>query len=121
MSIDGAAPIDESTLATLRLDTKPHTLVFDCQVCRAVQVALGAGDKDERLEVNVPVKPATLQVQGDTDKTYQIIEDPQLVVRVGQNSVALKSQYRSITVRQIETDERRPVRLVAGQDIKVVF
>jgi serine/threonine-protein kinase len=121
LSIDGAAPIDESTLATLRLDTKPHTLVFDCQVCRAVQVALGAGDKDERLEVNVPVKPATLQVQGDTDKTYQIIEDPQLVVRVGQNSVALKSQYRSITVRQIETDERRPVRLVAGQDIKVVF
>ena len=121
LSIDGAAAIDESTLATLRLDTKPHVLVFDCAVCTPVQVTLGAGDKDERLPVNVPVKPATLQVSGDGDKTYQIVEDPQLVIRVGQNTVALKSQYRSITVRQIETDERRPVRLVAGQEIQVKF
>ncbi len=121
LSIDGAASIDESTLATLRLDTKPHSLVFDCEVCTPVQVTLVAGDKDERLPVNVPIKPATLQVKGDGDKTYQIVEDPQLVIRAGQNTVALKSQYRSITVRQIETDERRPVRLVAGQEIRVVF
>ena len=121
LSIDGAAAIDESTLATLRLDTKSHSLVFDCEVCTPVQVTLAAGEKDERLPVSVPVKPATLVVRGDNDKTYQIVEDPQLVVRVGANSVALKSQYRSITVRQIETDERRPVRLVAGQEIRAVF
>ncbi|MGA7121861.1 MAG: serine/threonine-protein kinase [Polyangiaceae bacterium] len=121
LSIDGAAAIDESTQATLRLDTKPHLLVFDCAVCTPVQVALAAGDKDDRLSVNVPVKPATLQVSGDGDKTYQIVEDPQLVIRAGQNTVALKSQYRSITVRQIETDERRPIRLVAGQEIRVTF
>ncbi len=121
LSIDGAASIDESTLATLRLDTRTHSLVFDCEVCTPVQVTLPAGDKDERLPVSVPIKPATLIVRGDNDKTYQIVEDPQLVVRVGANSVALKSQYRSITVRQIETDERRPVRLVAGQEIRAVF
>jgi hypothetical protein len=121
LSIDGAPSIDESTLATLRLDTKAHSLVFDCEVCTPVQVTIAAGDKDERLPVSVPIKPATLNVKGDSDKTYQIVEDPQLVVRVGPNSVALKSQYRSIVVRQIETDERRPVRLVAGQEIRVVF
>jgi serine/threonine protein kinase len=121
LSIDGSASIDESTLATLRLDTRVHSLVFACDVCTPVQVALAAGDKDERLSVSVPIKPATLDVKGDGDKTYQIVEDPQLVIRVGANSVALKSQYRSIVVRQIETDERRPVRLVAGQEIRVVF
>ena len=121
LSIDGAPSIDESTRATLRLDTRPHSLVFDCDVCTAVQVTVPAGERDERLSVNVPIKPATLIVKGDSDKTYQIVEDPQLVVQVGANSVALKSQYRSITVRQIETDERRPVRLVAGQEIRAVF
>ena len=76
LSIDGAAPIDESTLATLRLDTKPHTLVFDCQVCRAVQVALGAGDKDERLEVNVRSSPRHCKSRATPTRPTKISKTP---------------------------------------------
>ena len=69
----------------------------------------------------MPIKPATLIVQGDVDKTYQVVDDPQVVVRAGANAVALKSVYRSITVRQMETDVRVRVRLEAGKTVRAVF
>jgi hypothetical protein len=69
----------------------------------------------------VSVKPATLIVRGDVDKTYEIEEEPQLVIRAGANTVTLKSMFRPITVRQIETGASRPVRIQAGRGVTVAF
>jgi eukaryotic-like serine/threonine-protein kinase len=121
LSIDGEPPHSVSTGWTLPLDTKAHSFSFDCEVCTPVQRSVAAGDKDETLTVSVPIKPATLNVRGDLDKTYQIVEDPQIVIRAGANSVALKSMFRSITVRQIETDVRVRVRLEAGKASSATF
>jgi hypothetical protein len=121
LSVDDAVAREVSTGETLVLDSKAHSLAFACEVCTPTKLAVAAGDKDDTLIVTVPIKPATLVVQGDIDKTYQIVEDPQVAVRAGANSVELKSMFRSITVRQIETDERTRVRLEAGKVVRVSF
>jgi serine/threonine-protein kinase len=121
LSIDGESSRDVANGTTLRLDTKPHALTFTCPVCTSEQRAVLAGDKDETLKVNVPIKPATLIVDGDRDKTYQIIEAPQLAIVAGSNSIALTSMNRAITVRQMETDVRVRVRLLAGGEVRVGF
>jgi serine/threonine-protein kinase len=121
LSIDGESMRAVSTGEALRLDTGTHTLSFACDVCTPVQQVVGAGDRDETLTVAVPVKPAILDVQGDLDKTYQIVEDPQLLIRAGPNTVGLKSMFRSVTVRQMETDLRVHVRLEAGKSVPAVF
>jgi eukaryotic-like serine/threonine-protein kinase len=121
LSIDGESNRIVSTGEALRLDSGSHSLSFGCDVCLAVQQSLPAGERDETLTVTVPIKPAILNVQGDLDKTYQIVEDPQLVIRPGSNTVALKSMFRSVTIRQMETDMRVRVRLEAGKTVPAVF
>jgi serine/threonine-protein kinase len=121
LSVDGEPPADVSTGKRLTLDSKAHALTFACEVCVSQQVGVVAGDRDDTLRVSLPIKPATLIIQGDFDKTYQIVEEPQLAIRAGANMVALKSMYRPITVRQIETDARRHVRIQAGRGVTVVF
>jgi hypothetical protein len=122
LSVDDDAPRDVSSGDALRFDAKTHQLVFACEVCSApVHRLLPAGDKDDTLSVAVPVKAATLDVRGDQDNTYQIVEDPQLVIRAGSNSVPLKSMFQWVTVRQMETDKRAKVRLKAGQIVAAMF
>ncbi|MDP9002717.1 MAG: hypothetical protein M3O46_21725, partial [Myxococcota bacterium] len=121
LSIDGETARDVSSGEVLRLDSKAHALTFSCEVCTPVQLPLAAGDKDDTLQASVPIKAATLIVKGDPDKTYQIVEIPELAVREGSNTVALKSMFKWITVRQMETDVRRRVRLEAGNDVPVSF
>jgi serine/threonine-protein kinase len=121
LSIDGESTRDVSTGETLRLDSSAHNLSFTCDVCISVQQTVAAGDRDEMLTVAVPIKPATLDVQGDLDKTYQLVEDPQLVIRAGSNTIGLKSMFRSVTVRQMETDIRVRVRLEAGKAVAAAF
>jgi hypothetical protein len=121
LSVDGEPPADVVTGGQLTLDAKAHSLTFTCEVCVPQQVAVAAGERDETLRVSVSVKPATLIVRGDVDKTYEIEEEPQLVIRAGANSIALKSMFRPITVRQIETGASRPVRIQAGRGVTVAF
>jgi hypothetical protein len=121
LSIDDGPQGDVTTGWQLRLDARAHELTFTCEVCSSKQVAVGPGDKDDTLRVSLPIKPATLIVQGDVEKTYQIVDEPQLVIRAGSNSIALKSMYRAITVQQMETGMWRRVRLQAGKAIPVAF
>jgi serine/threonine-protein kinase len=121
LSIDNEPQRDVSTGEALLLDTKAHSLTFACDVCTPLQLSIAAGDKDDTLMVSVPIKPATLIVRGEVDKTYQVVEDPQLIIRAGANSILLKSAFRSVTVRQIETDERVRVRLEAGKAVRAGF
>jgi serine/threonine protein kinase len=121
VSIDGQPNRSVSTGDTLTLGPKAHSLAFSCPVCAAVQVTVDAGDKDGRLVVSVPVKPATLVVDGDGRRTYEIVEHPELVVRAGTNAVPLRSAYEPITVRQIETGDSVSVRLEASKTIHASF
>jgi serine/threonine-protein kinase len=121
VSVDDGAPRHMSTGDALTLDGKAHALSFTCEVCTPVRRDVPAGDKDDTLKVAVPVKPATLLIEGDVDKTYQIVQHPELTVRAGTNVISLASAYERVTVQQIETKLLVPVRLEAGHSVRAAF
>jgi hypothetical protein len=121
VSVDGAATRSVSTGYALLLDNKAHALSLSCPVCTPVSRAIAAGDRDDTLKIVVPIKPAILIIEGSVDKTYQIIQHPELTVRAGTNAVSLRSAFERVTVQQIETKQTAPVRLEAGQSVRVAF
>jgi serine/threonine-protein kinase len=121
VSIDDASPRHVSTGDTMVLDGRGHSLGFTCEVCTLVRREVPPGDKDETLKVVVPIKPATLIIEGDVDKTYQIVQHPEVTVRAGTNSVSLGSAFERVTVQQIETKISVPVRLEAGNSVRAAF
>jgi serine/threonine-protein kinase len=121
LSVDDGAPRHVSTGDTLVLDGKAHALSFTCEVCTQVHRDVPAGDKDDTVRIAVPIKPATLLIEGDVDKTYQIEQHPELTVRAGTNVVSLASAYERVTIQQIETKVSVPVRLEAGHSVRAAF
>jgi eukaryotic-like serine/threonine-protein kinase len=121
LSIDGQPDRGVSTGDVLTLGTKAHVLGFSCPVCTPVRVTVDASERDTRLSVYVPVKPATLVVDGDGARTYQIIEHPEIIVRAGSNTVPLRSEYEPVTVKQIETGDSVSVRLEAAKTMHAAF
>jgi hypothetical protein len=121
VSVDGSASRSVSTGDVLVLDGRPHGLAFSCSVCIPVRRDVGAGEADLTLKVGVPIKPAMLVIEGSVDKTYQIVQHPELTVRAGTNAVTLRSAFERVTVEQIETRTAVPVRLEAGQSVRVTF
>jgi serine/threonine-protein kinase len=121
VTIDGAETRDVSSGYVLKLDGKAHALSFECSVCTPVQRQVAAGDKDETLMVKVPIKPATLDIDGPVDKTYQIVERPEIRVRAGVNTIPLGSQFEPITVKQIDSNTNVHVRLQAGKSVTATF
>jgi serine/threonine-protein kinase len=121
VSIDGQPERGVSTGDALALNPRAHTLSFSCPVCMPVQLPVDAADRDSTLSVSVPVKPATLVVDGDVSRTYQVVEHPELVVRAGTNIVPLRSAYEPVTVKQIETGQAVSVRLEAARTLHVAF
>jgi hypothetical protein len=105
----------------LTLDAKVHTLTFTCSVCNGVRIAVAAADKDDTLIISVPIKPATLVVEGDLAKTYQILQHPEITVRAGANTVPLKSAFERVDIKQIETGTSVSARLEAGKTIRATF
>jgi tRNA A-37 threonylcarbamoyl transferase component Bud32 len=127
LSIDGDPTRDVASGYVLRLDGKAHVLAFTCsfkgigEVCVPVERQVATGEKDETLVVRLPIKPATLVIEGDQDKTYQLVEHPEIPVRVGTNTVTLRSAFESVTVKQIESNTAVPVRLQAGKPVQATF
>jgi hypothetical protein len=121
VSIDGAPSRDVSTGDTLTLGARAHTLAFSCPVCTFVQVGVDASERDTTLVVSVPVKPATLVVDGDVSRTYQIVEHPELLIRPGSNTVPVRSAYERVTIKQIETGDEVAVRLEAAKTMHAAF
>jgi hypothetical protein len=121
LTVDEEPPRSVSTGDALVLDGGEHALVFSCPVCTPVHRAIGPGSKSETLLVTVPVKPGTLVVEGSVDDTYQVVEHPDLAVRVGANSIPLRSTFERITVKQMETGATATVRLEAGKAIQASF
>jgi eukaryotic-like serine/threonine-protein kinase len=127
VTVDGNDTRDVASGYVLRLDGKAHALSFTCsfkgigEVCVPAQREVGAGERDETLTVKLAIKPATLVIEGDQDKTYQLVEHPEIPVRVGSNTVALGSAFESVTVKQIESNTAVPVRLQAGKPAQATF
>jgi hypothetical protein len=114
VTIDGAETRNISSGDVLKLDGKAHGLSFTCSVCTPVQREVAAGDKDETLVVKVPIKPATLDIEGPVDRTYQIVEHPEIRVRAGINTIPLRSALENVTVKQIDSNATVRVQLEAG-------
>ncbi len=121
VSVDGKAGRPVSTGDAITLDSEAHVLTFSCPVCTPVDRSVGAGDKSETLRIDVPIKPATLLVEGSAADHYQIVQHPELHVDVGKNPIRLKSAYELVTVEQIETGAERQLRLEAGQAVAATF
>jgi serine/threonine-protein kinase len=121
VSIDGKPEHPVSSGDTLTLDLQEHALLFSCPVCNVVERGIAAGDKGETLHVDVPVKPATLVIEGNPGNHFQVVQHPELRVYVGKNPVRLKSAYELVTVEEIETSTEHQLRLEAGQAVSVSF
>ena len=121
VSVDGAPPRDVATGDVVAVDGKSHALAFSCPVCVAAARDVAVGDRDETLIVHLSIKPATLSIVGDGNKTYQLVEHPEIGVRVGANSVALGSEFERVTVKQIESGTTLAVRLHAGHVVEASF
>ena len=80
------------------------------------------GDKDVALSTALEIRPAFLVIEGDANASYQVLQRPNLVVRVGaQNKIPLKDGYEFFTVKQLPSDKTQSVRLDAGKTGKVTF
>ncbi len=121
LSGDGAAARNVQAGDTLSLGSKAHSLAFSCPVCTPTEKELGAGDKDETLRVVVPIRPATLVVDGSKDRSYEIAENPLFALHAGANSVPIDGQFQSITVVELETGARVQVRLESGKAVHAAF
>ena len=121
VTVDGDSTRDVSTGDALTLDNKAHLLSFTCPVCTPVTRDVAAGEKDDIITVKVPIKPASLVILGEPDKTYQLVEHPELTVRIGSNSIQLGSAFERVTVKQIETGATDAVRLEAGKQVQATF
>jgi serine/threonine-protein kinase len=121
VAIDGQPDRGVSTGDALTLGTRGHVLVFGCPVCTPVPMSVDPGERDSTLVVSVPVKPATLVIDGDVSRTYQLVEHPEIAVRAGTNTVPLRSVYEPVTVKQIETGDTVSVRLEAAKSKRASF
>jgi serine/threonine-protein kinase len=127
VSVDGQPPGEVASGARLTLDSKAHALAFTCprrggdDPCVAYKVDVAAGDRDDTLAVSVPVKPATLVVAGDLAKSYQLVQHPEIPLRVGTNTVPIRSAYEAVTVQELETGKTVSVRLEAGKTLRAGF
>jgi serine/threonine protein kinase len=121
VAVDRQPARSVTTGDALPVDSHAHVLSFSCSVCTDIQIAVAAGERDETLLVSVPVKPAILVIEGDVEETYQIAEHPALTVRAGTNTIALKSAFEHVDVKQIETGVTASVRLEAGRSVRVRF
>jgi len=121
VAVDRQPALSVSTGDVLTVDAHAHLLSFSCSVCTGIQVPVASGDRDETLFVSVTIKPAILVVEGDVEVTYQMTEHPAVTVRAGTNTIALKSAFERVTVKQIETGTSVPVRLEAGKTVRVRF
>jgi eukaryotic-like serine/threonine-protein kinase len=121
VSVDRQPPRSVATGDTLTLDSRPHTLAFSCPVCVTTQVGVSPAEHDDTLVVSVPVKPAILVIEGEVDRTYQVVEHPEMVVRAGTSTIPLKSAFEHVNVKQIETGATVSIRLEAGKSVHAHF
>jgi serine/threonine protein kinase len=121
VSVDGQPDRFVTTGDSLVLDSDPHVLVFNCKWCTAISLPLAAGEKNETLDVAVPIRPATLVIKGKDEGHYQLVGRPELKVSAGTNTIPLKSAYDQGVVQEIDTGATVHVKLEAGQVASVSF
>jgi hypothetical protein len=121
MVLDGAPAQQVSAGQALTLDGKTHTLVFDCPVCKGTERDVPAGTDDMTLSVRVPIKDATLEIQGDATKTYQIVGRADVPVHAGTNYIKMSGGHDSVTVRQIESGTTVSTTIYAGRTATATF
>jgi hypothetical protein len=121
VAIDGSGAMAVSTGDALTIDSRAHTLTFTCPVCTPARVYVAAGDRGDTVVVAVPIKPATLVIDGMAESTYQMMEHPELTVAVGANAIPLKSAFERATIKQLKTGATVSVRLEAGVSVHASF
>jgi serine/threonine-protein kinase len=127
VSVDGQPPTEVASGTKLTVDSRAHALVFSCprrggdDPCVTTRVSVAAGEKDDVLAVSVKVKDATLVVEGELGHTYQLVQHPEIALRVGVNAVPVRSVYEAVTVQELETGKTVSLRLEAGKTLRAGF
>ena len=124
LDTDSPAPPPSPGTWTFVADNRPHTVHITCvqDLCVPQDRSVPEGDKDVALSTALEIRPAFLVIEGDANASYQVLQRPNLVVRVGaQNKIPLKDGYEFFTVKQLPSDKTQSVRLDAGKTGKVTF
>ncbi len=121
VSIDGQAARNVATGDRIPLDGKEHSLHFTCGVCVPVDRDVPAGDKDDTIVAKLSIKPATLDIVGDGNATYQISGHADIGARAGTNKVPMVSELENVTVTNLNTSATVKVQLHAGHEVQAAF
>jgi eukaryotic-like serine/threonine-protein kinase len=120
---DGAAqPASEGM--RIAVDGNPHELRFTCasDLCEAQSRSVGEGARDVELGVEMRLKPATLLVDGELERHYQIDKFPEVIVRASVPArVPVRRGDETVTVTELETGEHKSVLLPPGRTANVSF
>jgi tRNA A-37 threonylcarbamoyl transferase component Bud32 len=122
--VDGEAPQEVTAGLKISLDGRAHGLRFTCvnDACEPLEKAVPAGERDERMDVALGIRPASLLVDGDRSLNYQVAEEPAIVVRPGMPvRVPMRGSKMRITVIELPSGRTRSVALTAGKDARVSF
>jgi hypothetical protein len=125
VSVDGTSVLNSPPPnSKLTLDLQEHTLKFTCSqdFCVPQEKDIAAGDQGDTIAINLTIRPATLQVNGDVGSSYRITEEPELAVVAGTPvKVRMGSAYMTIHVVNLANNKSREYSLVAGKTLAVDF
>lgn len=124
MTIDGTPAADPDAHKSFSLDDKAHTLVFTCaeDLCVPKTMTIAAGDKDEKLAVELSIASAKLVVEGDPSHSYGIEEFPGLTISAGEETeVPMSAGNKLVTVFDRIDSKKQSIQLRAGKHVTVSF
>jgi hypothetical protein len=106
------------------MDESAHVLRFRCvnDACEPQERKVEAGVTEARLSITMKIRPAFLVVEGEPALTYQVLEEPGVLMRSGVRvPVPMNASRRRMTVQELPSGRSRQVLVQAGEVATVRF
>jgi hypothetical protein len=124
VAVDGEPAMEASGGKTITLNEKTHTFLFTCieDLCEPQTRAIGAGDGDEVIEVELRIKRARLTLNADPSKSYVIKEKPTVPLPANVPvDVPMAGKSETLHVRELVSGHELQIELKAGQPAHYTF
>ena len=125
LTLDGEPVAQPSAGARLPMTRESHTIKLTCanDACEPDVRTVAAGADDEVIDVTLAIRPASLVVDADGDRRFQLREDPTIVFGAREVvRVPMKGSLATMHVVDLAAPDRvEPVTLTAGKQSRVTF
>lgn len=125
LTLDGEPVAQPTAGARLPMTRESHTVKLTCanDACEPDVRTIAASTEDEILDVSLTVRPATLVVDADGDRRFQLREDPTIVFGAREVvRVPMKGSLATMHVVDLAAPDRvEAVTLTAGKQSRVSF